>query len=57
MTTKQNVRGGWSGVATGVQRSRVPLVMFGTSKKIIIHITKHSLIIDKINELETKYQI
>lgn len=29
-------------------------MMFGISKKIIIHITKHSLIIDKINDLETK---
>jgi hypothetical protein len=28
--------------------------MFGTSNKTIIHITKHSLIIDKINDLETK---
>jgi hypothetical protein len=26
MATKQSVRGGWSGVATGVQRSRVPRV-------------------------------
>ncbi len=26
MATKQSVRGGWSGVATGVRRSRVPLV-------------------------------
>jgi hypothetical protein len=26
MTIKQNVRGGWSGVAMGVRRSRVPLV-------------------------------
>jgi hypothetical protein len=28
--------------------------MFGTSKIIIIHITKHSLISDKINDLERK---
>jgi hypothetical protein len=26
MVTKQSVRGGWSGVATGVWRSQVPLV-------------------------------
>jgi len=26
MATKQSVRGGWSGVATGVRRSQVPLV-------------------------------
>jgi len=26
MATKQSVQGGWSGVATGVRRSRVPLV-------------------------------
>jgi hypothetical protein len=26
MATKQNIRGGWSGVVTGVQRSQVPLV-------------------------------
>jgi hypothetical protein len=29
-------------------------MMFETSKKTIIHITKHSLTIDKINDLETK---
>jgi hypothetical protein len=28
MTTKQSVRGGWNGVATGVQRSQVPLVLY-----------------------------
>ncbi len=27
MTTKQSVRGGWSGVATSVRRSQVPLVL------------------------------
>jgi hypothetical protein len=26
MVTKQSVRGGWSGIATGVRRSWVPLV-------------------------------
>jgi len=29
-------------------------MMFGNLKKTIIHITNHSLIIDKINDLETK---
>jgi hypothetical protein len=28
MMTKQSVRGGWSGAATGVRRSRVPLVIY-----------------------------
>jgi hypothetical protein len=34
MATKQSVWGGWSGVATGVRRSRVPLVIF-VLRKII----------------------
>ncbi len=32
MATKQSVRGGCSGVATGVRRSRVPLVDFNALK-------------------------
>jgi hypothetical protein len=42
--TKQSVRGGWSGVAMGVRRSRVPLVsleltfMFVNRKKTFLNI-------------------
>jgi hypothetical protein len=36
MATKQSVRGGWSGVATGVRRSRVPLVLYNESKHNIL---------------------
>ncbi len=39
MVTKQNVRGGWSGVAIGVQRSRVPLVITNNNKFL-----KHSFL-------------
>jgi hypothetical protein len=31
MATKQSVRGGWSGIAMGVKKSQVPLVIFITS--------------------------
>ncbi len=34
MVTKQSVWGGWSGVATGVRRSRVPLVNINTNMTI-----------------------
>ncbi len=33
MATKQSVQGGWSGIATGVQRSRVPLVHVNRQEK------------------------
>ncbi len=43
MVTKQSVRGGWSGVATGVRRSRVPLVI-RISTTMIQSQTCHSIL-------------
>jgi hypothetical protein len=36
MVIKQSIRGGWSGVATNVRRSRVPLVIVEYKKTIVI---------------------